>query len=211
MSLEELQLRRAVVCASGLIYWGGVLIQARRVRKQIGRAPNLRPRGTRERLLWFGWFMVILAWIGQPLAGTTIKTGLKLSAGWLHWTSLAAGLVLVALGYAGTLWTYSVMGSSWRIGINPREKTELVSSGPYRWVRHPIYLLQVIMLSGAALLLPTPVSFAILATHLLCVIVKARDEEKYLERVHEGAYRVYASRTGMLFPRSIRGGGNPTP
>ena len=66
MSVEELQLRRAVVGASGLLYWGGVLIQARRVRKQIGRSPNLKPRGFKERALWLGWFLVILVWVGQP-------------------------------------------------------------------------------------------------------------------------------------------------
>jgi protein-S-isoprenylcysteine O-methyltransferase Ste14 len=59
------------------------------------------------------------------------------------------------------------------------------------------------MLTGAALLLPTPMSFATLATHYVCVRLKARDEEKYLENVHGHAYREYSSHTGGLFPRLI--------
>ena len=206
MTAEEWQLRRVVVGASGLLYWGGVVIQARRIRKQIGRSPNLRPRGSREKALWVGWLIVILAWIGQPLlVGVTGTTaGLNLMPGLLHPVGLAVGLALVALGYAGTLWTYAALGDTWRIGINANEKTALVSRGPYRWVRHPIYVLQFVMLAGAALLLPTPVSFATLATHYLCVRLKAGDEEKYLMTVHGTAYREYLSRTASLFPRLIQ-------
>jgi protein-S-isoprenylcysteine O-methyltransferase Ste14 len=206
MTAEELQLRRSVVGASGLLYWVGVMIQARRIRKQIGRSPNLKPRGSRERMLWFGWFLVILAWIGQPLlVGVAVtKPGLGLLPGLLNPGTLVVGLALVVLGYAGTLWTYSAMGNSWRIGINAKEKTALVSGGPYRWVRHPIYLLQIVMLAGAALLLPTPISFATLATHYICVRLKAGDEERFLNKLHGAVYRDYMARTGGLFPKLFR-------
>jgi protein-S-isoprenylcysteine O-methyltransferase Ste14 len=198
-----MQLRRVFVGASGLIYWVGVGIQARRVRRRIGRSPNLKPRGPREKALWFGWFMVILVWLGQPLlvGWAATKPVLGFFPGLLHPAGFALGLTLVALGYAGTLWAYRAMGDAWRIGINAKEKTALVSRGPYRWVRHPIYLFQIVMLAGAALLLPTVLSLAILATHYLCVRLKARDEEKYLTTVHGEAYRDYAYRTGGLFPR----------
>jgi protein-S-isoprenylcysteine O-methyltransferase Ste14 len=207
MSPDELHVRRLVVCASGLLYWGGVVIQARRVRKRIGRSPNLKPRGGRERALWFGWFVVILVWIGQPwLAGPTPGIpGLTLWPAALHPAGLAVGVALVGLGYAGTLWTYAAMGDTWRIGINPKEKTTLIRRGPYRWIRHPIYSLQIVMLAGAVLLLPTVISLATLITHFLCVRVKARDEENYLLTVHGAAYADYCSGTGGLFPRRLRG------
>ena len=66
MSAEELLLRKAFVGGSGLIYWAGVLIQARRVQKKIGRSPNLTPRTAKERMLWIGWLLVVAAWIGPP-------------------------------------------------------------------------------------------------------------------------------------------------
>lgn len=206
MTSEELLLRSVVVCSSGLIYWGGVMIQARRIRKRIRRSPNLKPRGSREKALWLGWFIVILVWIGQPwlVRATATQPGLTLWPILLHPVSLALGLALVVLGYAGTLWTYAAMGDTWRIGIDPKEKTALVSRGPYRRVRHPIYLFQIVMLAGAALLLPTAVSFATLAAHYICVLIKARDEEKYLTAVHGNAYREYLTRTGSLFPRLLR-------
>jgi protein-S-isoprenylcysteine O-methyltransferase Ste14 len=89
------------------------------------------------------------------------------------------------------------------MGVNALEKTMLVRGGPFRWVRHPIYVLQVLMLIGAALLLPTPLSFVMVAIHYICVQLKARDEERYLDQVHGPVYRDYASQTGSLFPRLI--------
>jgi protein-S-isoprenylcysteine O-methyltransferase Ste14 len=203
MSTEELLFRRLVVSASGLIYWGGVLIQGRRVRKQIGRSPNLKPRGAREKALWFGWFLVILAWIVHPwlVQRPPGPAGITLIAALVHPIGLALGLALVVLGYAATLWAYQAMGNTWRIGIDAREKTSLISRGPYRWVRHPIYSLQMVMLTGAALLLPTPIAFGAVALHLFCVRIKARDEEQYLLGVHGESYRDYLSRTGGLLPK----------
>jgi protein-S-isoprenylcysteine O-methyltransferase Ste14 len=214
MAIEELHLRRAVVCGSGLLYWAGVVIQARRIRRQIGRSPNVRPRGAKEKVLWLGWFLVILAWIGQPLilGASTNTLGLKLLTILLHPAGLVIGLAMVILGYAGTLWTYAAMGNNWRMGVNAKERTALVCNGPFQWVRHPIYLLQMVMLAGAALLLPTPISFATLLLHYICAQLKARDEEKYLENVHGRAYREYSSHTGGLFPRLIKGAaGNNEP
>jgi protein-S-isoprenylcysteine O-methyltransferase Ste14 len=211
MAAEELPWRRIVVSASGLIYWGGVWIQGRRIRKRIGRSPNLKPKGAKEKVLWFGWFVVILVWLGQPLlvGASESRMPLVLFPALLHPASLILGLTLVALGYAGTLWSYAAMGDTWRIGINRKEKTALIDRGPYRWVRHPIYLFQVVMLAGAALLLPTPVSFGILAVHYVCVLIKARDEEAYLTMAHSQVYRDYLARTGGLFPKWTRGEAAP--
>lgn len=205
MTAEELFVRRLVVCASGLLYWLGVWVQARRVRKQIGHSPNLKPRGTKEKTLWLGWLVVILVWLGQPwLAGATgANVALALFPVLLHPVGFVLGILFVVLGYAATWWAYAAMGNTWRIGINTKEKTTLIHRGPYRWVRHPIYLFQIVMLAGAALLLPTPVSFLSLVLHYACVRIKAGDEEKYLTTVHGATYRDYFARTGRLFPKLL--------
>jgi len=206
MSPDSLLLRRTVVCASGLIYWGGVLVQGRRIRRRIGRSPNLRPKGAREKALWLGWFLVILIWVGQPwlVKSDAATAGLALVPGLLRPGSLVVGLVLLVLGYAGTLWAYAAMGDSWRIGIDPRQQVTLVTSGPFRWVRHPIYLLQIVMLAGAALLLPTALSLIALVLHYVCVRLKTGDEEKHLAGIFGPAYHDYLSSTGGLFPRFDR-------
>jgi protein-S-isoprenylcysteine O-methyltransferase Ste14 len=206
MDADFLLLRRAVVSGSGLVYWAGVLLLARRVRKQIGRSPNLRPRGTREKILWAGWLLVVATWIVQPFFAGEAATWawLRLTTEWLRPAGLWLGLALVVGGYAATLWCYTIMGSAWRIGINQQERNALVTAGPYARVRHPIYAFQVVMLAGALCLLPNAVSVAVLAFHLLCVWVKASDEEAYLLTVHGPAYGEYRARAGRLFPRLRR-------
>jgi protein-S-isoprenylcysteine O-methyltransferase Ste14 len=203
MSTEEFFWRRAMVSASGLIYWIGVWILARRVRKQIGRSPNLKPRGTKEKILWVGWLLVILVWVGQSCVVKTEDAwpGVAFFAALLNLPLLWTGTVLVAGGYAGTLWCYAAMGNTWRIGINRKEKTTLIERGPYRAIRHPIYAFQLVMLAGAALLLPTLLSFTILVLHFICALLKAADEENYLKTVHGQAYADYLARTGRLMPK----------
>lgn len=203
MPIDELFWRRAIVCAGALIYWGGVLIQGRRIRKRIGRSPNLKPRDTRERVLWIGWMLVIFLWIAQPLvASTTISLpGLHIHPACLHPAGLIGGIALTVAGYAATLWCYVIMGNAWRIGINRQEKNQLVTAGPYRRIRHPIYAFQTMMLLGATLLLPTVCSVGVVVLHLVFVIIKAKDEEAYLLTVHGEAYRELMARTGRLWPK----------
>ena len=200
---EDLFWRRAVVFGSALVYWAGVLIQARRVRRQIGKSPNLRPRGARERLLWAGWLVVIAIWLMQPLLLGVggVPSWLQPPRALLQAAGLILGVILIGAGYVGTLWCYAAMGNAWRIGINRREKNALITHGPYRFVRHPIYLFQVVMLAGAMLLLPALLSAAALALHLFCVYAKASDEESYLRTVHGQEYQDYLARSGRLLPK----------
>lgn len=200
---EDLLLRRMVVLVSAVVYWAGVVVKAARVRRQIGRSPNVRPRGSRERWLWVGWFLVIAIWMVQPLlvGGTALPAWLRPAPALLRKPGLLAGLVLTAAGYAGTLWCYAAMGAAWRMGINRRERTALVTAGPYALVRHPIYLFQIVMLLGVLLLLPGVLSAVALALHAACVVAKASDEEAHLLTVHGQDYRDYCHRSGRLFPK----------
>ena len=205
MSADELFWRRVIVSASGLIYWIGVWILARRVRKQIGRSPNLKPRGTKEKILWVGWLLVILVWVGQSIVVRTESSlpGVAFFPALLNLPLFVTGIVLIVGGYACTLWCYAAMGNTWRIGVNKNEKTTLVERGPYRVIRHPIYAFQLVMLAGAALLLPTILSFTILVLHYVCALLKAVDEENYLKTVHGQTYVDYMARTGRLLPKLL--------
>ena len=202
MPIDPLWLRKGLVIGSALMYWVGVFIEIHRVRKHIGRSPNVRPRGWKERVLWFGWFLVVAGWLIQPLVIGKLNCSLfSLLPCLMGPIGFFLGLLVMLCGYAGTQWCYTVLGDAWRMGIRRREKTALVKKGPYRYVRHPIYLFQIAMLLGAILLLPTPFSFILLFVHLFCVVVKAVDEEVYLLRVHGSEYEAYLSSTGRLLPK----------
>lgn len=123
------------------------------------------------------------------------------------WTPLdhpaiqAAGLVGCAAGMSSTLWAQLAMGDSWRIGVDERERTALVASGPFRLVRNPIFTSMLLGLGGVALLAPNWLA-AVAAVALVAALeLQVRlVEEPHLLRVHGEAYRRYAARTGRFLP-----------
>lgn len=196
-------MRQTIVFLSAIIYWGGVIINAWRVRRHIGRSPNLRPKTFKERLLWVSWFIIISGWAGQPfLVERFIDSALFLFIpGFFHQAGILLGTFFVLSGYAGTLWCYRTLGNSWRIGVNKKERTVLVQNGPYRFVRHPIYSFQILILIGVACLLPTLFSFLLIALHFISSAIKAADEETYLIQTHGNGYKEYYERTGRFLPK----------
>jgi len=199
---DVLWLRKAVVAASAAIYWASVLFQTRRVQKLIGRPPNVTPRSPKEKALWAAWFSVVAGWVGQPFLIQLQSASLgSFIPCLMHPATVFLGVAMVIGGYACTLWCWAIMGEHWRMGVNKQEKTSLVRRGPYQWVRHPIYSFQIIILVGVFFLLPTLFSAILLGTHLLCVVIKALDEESHLIQACGPDYAVYVSTTGRFFPK----------
>lgn len=201
MTLNASFFRQAAVFSSALIYWAGVISHARRFRKQTGKTPNIKPRNLKEKLLLAGWSFVIAGWAGQPfVVADYYSAPLFLSNIVFHPSFIFIGLLLLFCGQLGTLWCYKTLGDSWRIWVNRDEQTILVKHGPYKYVRHPIYSFQIVILIGTAFLLPTLFSLIILTVHLICVRIKAMDEEAYLADIHGSEYGAYIMQTGRLFP-----------
>src|SRR5690606_20755779 len=93
------------------------------------------------RWLRFIWNPVVAAWIALPLIAAFSRNDRLpvLLRPWpLHPAIAWAGLVVAAAAFGATLICWKRMGKSWRMGIDPGEKTQLVLSGPYAYVRHPI-------------------------------------------------------------------------
>src|SRR5207244_7265483 len=68
---------------------------------------------------------------------------------------VAAGGVAV-LCYIASLVCWLRMGRSWTMAIVPKQDMQLVTAGPYRWVRHPIYALSMLLMIATTVVLPSP-------------------------------------------------------
>jgi protein-S-isoprenylcysteine O-methyltransferase Ste14 len=186
-------------------YWGRVLKLVRKARKRTGRGANFIPREPLGRMLRVIWFPVVGIWIAHPLISglgvwpiAALRPVYRLPS--LQW--ICAGVAVAALG--GTMVCWRRMGTSWRMGIDPEEKTSLVVMGPYAYVRHPIYALSSLLMLATVIALPSPVMIAAAAVHLVFLQWEARREEIFLVDLHGLAYSNYAQCVGRFFPRSLR-------
>lgn len=91
------------------------------------------------------------------------------------------------------------MGASWRIGVDASERTELVTSGVFAYVRNSTFSAMILAQTGMLLMVPSWVSAAAL---LALVVLQVRAvEEPYLHAVHGESYARYAARAGRFVPR----------
>jgi len=102
---------------------------------------------------------------------------------------LGMGIMLVALVWVVV--AQSQMGASWRIGIDREQKTEFVQRGVFRYSRNPIFVGVIIMAFGYFLILPNPITLAILVLDIALIQVQVAMEEEYLTRQHKQEYRDY--------------------
>ena len=113
----------------------------------------------------------------------------------------AFGFVLFSVGLAGTLLAQVWMGSSWRVGVDEEEKTELVVRGPFALVRNPIFSAMVPAILGLALLVPNAAAVAGFVALVCALELQVRFvEEPYLLRTHGTDYTAYTSRVGRFVP-----------
>jgi protein-S-isoprenylcysteine O-methyltransferase Ste14 len=111
------------------------------------------------------------------------------------------GIVLAAAGLAATLGAQWAMGDSWRVGVDPGERTELVTDGPFSFVRNPIYAGVIPFFAGIMLLVPNLVAIGGFALLVFGLELQTRlVEEPYLRRVHGSAYAEYTARVGRFLP-----------
>lgn len=119
----------------------------------------------------------------------------------------ALNWILVALAAAGfllTWWARIHLGRLWSDWVTKKAGHHVVDTGPYRLVRHPIYLGLILAVSATAV--EKGNSFALLgaAIMILAFYTKARREERFLRaELGEDAYDAYARKTAMLVPSGL--------
>lgn len=110
-----------------------------------------------------------------------------------------AGVVLTALGVAFAIWARLILGSNWGMPMTLREKPELVTGGPYAFVRHPIYTGIIFAMLGTALTVGAQWLFVLLISFGY-FLISTRQEEKDMTEHFPDAYPAYKARTKRLIP-----------
>lgn len=190
-------------------YWARVLKLVRKTRLRTGRSAQFFPAEPLGRVLRVVWYPTVVLWVLHPWLSVAAELS-NMTLPWFFRPFFGSVLIAVPgvlaafVALAGTLVCWRRMGKSWRMGIEPGERTELVVTGPYAYVAHPIYALQQVLALASVAVLPTPAMVIVAVIETVFLQWEARREEKHLCGVHGAAYLNYLRQVGRFFPRSSR-------
>ena len=109
------------------------------------------------------------------------------------------GLVLLAVGLAFAIWARVHIGRNWGMPMTQKDQPDLVTSGPYAHVRHPIYagILLAVVGTAVAIAWIWLIAAALAAAYF---IYSATAEERYMAKQFPDTYLAYKLSTKMLIP-----------
>lgn len=128
---------------------------------------------------------------------------------WLAWASLplpiwirSSGTGAALLGFALLQWAQHTLGKNWSDTPRMIQEQSLVTAGPYRLIRHPIYTAFLLILSSLFLITANwVIGFAWIGMTVLEVASRIRFEEDLMLEYFGDSYRDYMRTTGQLIPR----------
>lgn len=109
------------------------------------------------------------------------------------------GMLMVLLGLLFAAWARVHLGGNWSGTVTVKEGHTLITNGPYRWVRHPIYTGMLMALLGTALAIGAAYGFIAAGLILLGFIIKLLVEEARMRDTFP-EYDDYARHTARLIP-----------
>jgi protein-S-isoprenylcysteine O-methyltransferase Ste14 len=174
-----------VIVIVWVIFWAYWLIAARGMKSGRSGGWN-RFIGLRIVLLVVVIFAVRSWGLGGHRAGTDpVLTGI--------------GLALFLLGLALAVWARLYIGRNWGAPMSHKDEPELVTTGPYHRIRHPIYTGLILAILGTAL---ATTLYGLIAVAVLggFFVYSAIREEAYLTEQFQDTYRAYKDSTKMLIP-----------
>jgi protein-S-isoprenylcysteine O-methyltransferase Ste14 len=113
--------------------------------------------------------------------------------------AIGAALALAGVGFAS--WARLTLGRNWSgLVMTVREGHELVQTGPYAIVRHPIYTGMLAAILGTTLTLGTLASWLAVPAGLAGILIRVEVEERLMEEKFGAAHAAYRLRTKKLIP-----------
>ena len=162
---------------------------------------RLKPSPTLTRIRGWRWYVpaVLLPaeWLLPPIL-IALRIG-EIEAGWLPLR--VAGLAVGLAGAVLLAWSSVVLGRFMIHEAAVRDDHALIESGPYRFVRHPVYAGYLALLLGSGIASLNVCLLLIWPVSLLGILIQAASEEQLLKARFGQDYERYVGRTGRLVPR----------
>lgn len=169
-----------------------------------------RESGVIERW-WEGTVLIALrALVAVPLFAAVVLTvvyppamawGVVAMPVWVRWSGALLGLLTVPLCH----WVLASLGANVSETVLTKDSHRLVTHGPYRWVRHPLYTTGISLFLAIGLMAASwfILLFAVLVAVLILAVVIPAEERQLVDKFGDD-YRALRRRTGRLLPRLRR-------
>lgn len=173
-----------------IIFW---LVLARYVKVTVQRQAAL-PRVLNLALLYGA--IALLAGPFVPISWLTVRVLPR--SQWKSWCAVGAALTL--FGVLFMLWARICLGRNWSLVAAVKGDHELVTVGPYRWVRHPIYSGLMLGFIGTAVAIGQWRGVLAVALALIAILQRIVVEERLMRQQFGAVYDAYAQRVRALIP-----------
>ena len=142
-------------------------------------------------------FISVLAFVIHP---NWLAFANRAFPSWLRW----AGIGIAILGFFLLQWAQVTLGKSWSDMPRMMKKQALITSGPYHFIRHPIYAAFILIL-GSTLFISANwlIGTAWIGMTVLEVVSRIRFEENLMIEYFGDEYRQYMKRTGQFLPKVL--------
>jgi protein-S-isoprenylcysteine O-methyltransferase Ste14 len=171
------------------IYWG---ISALSAKRSLGITPWWR-----QSLLRGGIVVLIVAAIHFTGAGRLLRAAHAYQAHSILLGAIGAAIVLLGVGFA--VYARIYLGRNWGMPMSRKEEPELITDGPYAFVRHPIYTGIMLAMLGSAIG-ESVIWIVLLVLFVPYFIYSARREEELMCEQFPAQYPDYMRRTKMIVP-----------
>ncbi len=181
-----------LVAATGIYH----RVRAARSGEKISRREEGIPIMILLRLFGFSAWIGLLIYMVNPrwMAWSTLSI-----PSWLPWVGAGLGIIALPLMY----WMFSSLGKNVTDTVAIRKEHSLVTHGPYRWVRHPMYSFSFLLFFGFGLLTANWFIGVTAILALALIVVRTPIEEAKLIEEFGDEYREYMKGTGRFLPRLI--------
>lgn len=192
----EAQLRLVVLILFALGFGASATLRRRADRRggTVPRSADRKPIAVALGLAGGLFYGALAAWLLHPPLVAWAEMSISATGRW-------TGVLLISAGFVTGLWALRHLGRSATPTAVTREDAELVTSGPYRHVRHPLYSSMLLTIPGCALASANLLVLAAGTATFGVILVRTRHEEEELVRAFGDRYLDYMDRTGWILPR----------
>ncbi len=155
-------------------------------------------------------FNLVFLLVVNPLAAVLLLTGhlaevdpghVVIYEAWMRTTVQIVGLAVYVIGFAVMAWALIALRRCYQLGgLAPRPEDRMVTSGPYRVIRHPMYAAVLLISFGLACLTQSVLGLAVVVLYLVLLYRLISIEESRLLSAYGESYAAYLRRTRRLVP-----------